>query len=330
MEQIQKEVKKSKAEEKIEKIKAVEQQEAELLKAWKSVSDKDLTQSDCYFECDHYVKMVAEGVSTGCLIQGSGGLGKSYRAITILNNLDVDYAYVDSYSTPAALYVFMYENKDKILLFDDVAGMMNERRGLAYLKAALWECNGKRMVNNLTQKPLKDQYDEPVPNHFEFTGGVIILTNKLNDRNAHTKAVLTRINSVNLEIPFEERKRIIEEIAKKPYKDLAEEERQEVVTLIEQNFSLDLDELNLRTLFKLYHFREYSKNNNLGELWKRLALKLFKKDERLALVETLEKRVDLKGHQKIKEFQKILGEDVSKSTYYRLREQLQLRKDGTN
>lgn len=310
--------KKSEKELKFEKLHKVKAEEEVLLSAWRKTFDDDLTESDCYFEMDNYVKMVAEGISTGCIIESSAGLGKSHRTTSILNKMNVDYGYIDSYSSPASFYVWLYKNKDNIVVIDDIPNLFHDKRALSYLKAALWAVQSQRIVHNLTQKPLIDEFGENVPDNFEVTGGLIMLTNILPIKNPHVQAVLSRVNYTKLEIPIEERLRIIEAIAKKKYDELNESERLEVVDFIKKNTTDEMRDINLRTLFKLFHFRQFTKREKAGELWKRLGNHLFKKDDTPILVEELEKRTDLTPDQKVDKFMELTGK--SRATYYRLKQ----------
>lgn len=320
-----KEEKKSKEEIKHEKLREVRHKEEELLKAWRNSFDEELASSDCYFEMDNYIQMVAKGKGTGCIIVSSAGLGKSYRATSILNKLGVEYGYIDSYSSSAAFYVWLYKNRDKISIVDDVPNLFYDRRALSYLKAALWAAGvgEKRIVHNKTQKPLEDEFGETIPDNFEFTGRLVILTNQLPAKNPHVWAVLSRVFYTTLRIGEEEILRIMKAVAKKKFDGLDEKERMEAVEFIEKNAKGKLKNINLRTLIKLFQFREFAKDEKAGVLWQRLGLHLLKKEEEVVadevnlLVEDLEKNIGLTMNQKVEKFMQITKK--SRATYYRMR-----------
>ena len=84
------------------------------------------------------------------------------------------------------------------------------------------QLNKGRVVTNATQKPLQDPISGAyVPNSFLFEGNVIILTNTLNEKNSHIKAVISRLDHVKLEFSEEQKFRIMDEIVKSPYSNLS-------------------------------------------------------------------------------------------------------------
>ena len=54
------------------------------------------------------------------LCSGSAGIGKSYSSVAALKNLNVDYSILKGKITPLQLYAFLYENRNKTLLFESV------------------------------------------------------------------------------------------------------------------------------------------------------------------------------------------------------------------
>jgi hypothetical protein len=314
------EQKKSKTEIKIEKIKKVREEEQQIEDDLKKVHVEQL-KSNVYLEMDAYVEMVARGISYGTIIEGPGGTGKTWR---ILNNLkDVDYAYTDSFTTPAAFYIWMYKNRNKeVLIIDDIANFMNNEKILAFLKGGLWEVNGKRIIHYMTTKPLQDENGEYIPNTFILSARMIIITNRLNKRNPHLNAVLTRVNYTKVEIDFDELMNILEQIVKKGFPGLEKEECIEVYEFIKTNASESTAGLNIRSLIKCFQQRVYSKAIENPDLWKRLAMiSILMKNPTLVIVEEIENNPKLKTvEDKIKEFKSRTGK--VRSTYFRLKEQL--------
>ena len=107
-EQEVKEVAKSSAEIKNEKIKTIKGKENEIFKALRVDNYKGLV-SNCYSELDVNTDMVIQGISYGFIAEGKGGTGKTFR---ILNRCtselgEDEVAYADSFTTPTALYVWL-------------------------------------------------------------------------------------------------------------------------------------------------------------------------------------------------------------------------------
>ncbi len=313
--------KKTKVELKIEKIKKVKELEQEVEDDLRKIH-VDQLKSDVYLEMDAYVEMVAKGISYGTVIEGPGGTGKTWR---ILENLkEVDYSYTDSFTTPASFYIWMYKNRNKeVLIVDDCSGFMNNEKILAFLKGGLWEVNGNRIIHYMTTKPLQDENGEFVPNTFILSARMIIITNRLNKKNPHLNAVLTRVNYTKVEIDFDELMNIFEQIVQKDYPGLTKDERIEVYKFIKENTSdSNANTLNIRSLIKCFQQYVYSKNINNPGLWKRLAMiSILQKNPNLVIVEEIEKNPAYKTvDEKVKEFGRRTGK--ARATYFRLKEQL--------
>jgi hypothetical protein len=320
--------KKTKAEIKLEKIQEARRREEEVDMTLKQAKIEEL-KSNVYTEMDAYTDMVSRGITFGCIVEGAGGTGKTYRVINRLK--DVDYAYTDSFTTPQAFYIWMYRNRHKeVLIIDDVAGFMNNDKVLAFLKGGLWEVNGQRILHYMTTKPMQDETGNFVPNAFILNARMIIITNKLNKKNPHLNAVLTRVNYCRVEIDHEELMGILKQVAEKDFPGLNKEERMEVYKFIEDNTSEANDDLNIRSLIKCFQHKIYSKQVKDDDLWKRLALlSIIQKNPQLVIVEQLMKDERFKTEEeRVQEFKKQTGK--SRATYFRIKESLQLSGDNLN
>ena len=296
--------------------------EEEVDRLLKNANIEDI-DSSCYMEMDNYVGMVKMGASYGAIIEGSGGSGKTYRVISHLK--DCDYAYTDSFTTPQALYTWMYKNREKdVLVLDDVSGFFSNLKVLAFLKGGLWHVGDSknRIIHYMTSKPLQDSDGLFVPSAFVLGARMIIITNKLNRKNAHLQAILTRVNYCFVDIPFEELIRILEQVADKDYDGLSREERMEVFWFLKENLTPSTEHLSIRTLIKCFQQKVYSNRINEPTLWKKLAMvSILKKNPALVLVdELLHNDTILKEEDRIHIFCEKSGR--SRATYYRLKEQL--------
>ena len=315
-----KEEKKSKEQIKHDQIKQAKDEGKRALDTMKKalIGYEDV-RSDCYTEMDSYVEMIAEGIGYGTIIEGKGGTGKSFRVVGKLNNKNPDmYVYTDSFTTPQAFYIWLYQNRNKVLVIDDVAGLMSNDKILAMLKGGLWDVDGERIINYMTTKPIKDEYDIPIPTSFEFDGRMIIITNKLNQKSGHVQAVLSRVNHCRLDIPYKELIGIMEQIAKQPFETLKESERLEVLDFLKENTSQSNRELNLRTLIKMFQFKIFANKVKKKDLWKVLAKKVLKKDDDLLIIEKLLNDTSFSTeNDRIKAFEELT--DKGRSTYFDLK-----------
>jgi len=279
--------------------------------------------SNCYTEMDTYVGMVKTGAAYGAILEGAGGVGKTWRVIKELE--DAKYVYTDSFSTPQALYIWMYKHRDEdVLVVDDPANFLDNVKVLAMLKGGLWNVGNMntRIIHYMTTKPMQDEEGNYVPTSFVLNARLIIITNYLNKKNPHLSAILSRVNHCIVDIPYEELMKIIEQVAKLDYPDLTKEERMEVFEYLKENTSSATESLNIRTLIKCFQQRVYSKRIKKPELWKTLmTLSILKKNPKLVLVEELvNDKTYRTEEERVKEFMKQTG--ASRPTYFRLKEQL--------
>jgi sulfur relay (sulfurtransferase) DsrC/TusE family protein len=283
----------------------------------------DNIDSNCYTEMDNYVGMVKTGAAYGAILEGAGGVGKTWRVIKALE--DAKYVYTDSFSTPQAIYIWLYKHRDEdVLVVDDPANFLDNIKILSMLKGGLWNVGDKntRIIHYMTTKPMQDEEGNYVPTSFVLNARLIIITNFLNKKNPHLNAILSRVNHCIVDIPYEELMKIIEQVARKEYPDLNEKERMEVFKYLRDNTSSATESLNIRTLIKCFQQRVYSKRIGDPELWKSLmTLSILKKNPKLVLVEDLVKDSNYRNEDaRIKEFMKQTG--ASRSTYFRLKDQL--------
>jgi hypothetical protein len=280
-----------------------------------------------------YINSIYSGYSTGLIVLGSAGLGKSFTVRKALAELSIDYEVVEAYITPPELFLALYRcrKKGKVLLLDDCHKLLEDARCLSYLKCALastQEMNKNRVVTNATQKPLQDPVSGMyVPNSYLFEGNVIILTNVLNEKNSHIKAVMSRLDHVKLVFTDEQKFKIMEEIIKLSYSLTTEDERRYCLRYLEENSKMcSRDVINFRTLKKLFDYYMCCKASNKGvfdasnfDVMGRGLLDLDNDgvdDADIICAKMLEGRVDLVTRKdKEREFIKLQGK--SHATYHR-------------
>ena len=171
-----------------------------------------------------YCLMVARGLNNGLLITGQGGVGKSYNVNKILSaygKKGVDYVVMKGNSTISAMYKFLYDNYDKIVVFDDCDSVLDDSVGLNILKGVLdsgdvrevsWNSSGSNMVDTFgcdhdeCEKRLAKFREthkgkEGIPNYFRFMGACIFISNlsfEQIDRKEH--ALVTRCTCVDINL----------------------------------------------------------------------------------------------------------------------------------
>lgn len=143
---------------------------------------------------EDFVNMVADRETASLLVTGEGGLGKTYtvnkalKAAGLKNSADEIglgsddtmlesssrkvYSVVKGYSTAKGLYRTLYENRNRIVIFDDCDSVLRDPVALNLLKGAL-DSYDRRIISWNAES----FGDDDLPRSFEFKGGVIFISN---------------------------------------------------------------------------------------------------------------------------------------------------------
>ena len=315
-----KEEKVSKADLNKEKLEKIFAEERRIKEEWASkLQNIKLIKNSAFFVAEQHIRMVAMGLSYGCIIVGKGGLSKTHLTLGILKEMNVPFEHLDSYSSSASFYGWVYQNRRKILFIDDVEGLLDDKRAVAYLKA-MTDTYKNRMVKNIIARQQKDKYGEYVPEEFFFEGGIIIATNELK-KNKHIKALLTRIREINLNLTYRQKISIMEEIIQTEdelFPKLNIHHRREVFEFIKENTDEQTYDLNFRTLKLMYGYYAYSLAINDMTMWMNLGKLLLKSGDSFFIIKELETNPafkDLSREEKSKTYIEITGK--SRNTYFR-------------
>lgn len=318
--------KKSKDEIKKEKLDVVKEKQELTQKDWIDTLKKGtiIDQAE-YFQMKHYINMVLNKMENGCLILSRGGTGKTFTTLTYLSKMNIEYAYIDGFTTPAMFYIWLYKNQDKIKVIDDCHKMLESDKFSAFLKAILEGFNGKRVVFYNSTKNLEDSEGQYIPNSFEETGGTIILANRINEKNIHIDAVLSRIPQCKLEIDNSRMLELMGYMAETEYGGLTKQERLEVLQFLRERLTNSVD-LNLRTFKHALNFYRYSKSQDDMTLWGRLTLQSLKKDDvELVIMQVLTSSEYKTDVERIDAINSQLAKPISERTYYNKKKELRIK-----
>jgi hypothetical protein len=141
-----------------------------------------------------FVNMVADRTCASLIVTGEGGLGKTFvvnkslKDAGLTNTADLVgfgsdslinpsmsakiYSVVKGYSTAKGLYRTLYENRNRIVIFDDCDSILKDPVALNLLKGAL-DSYDRRFISWNAES----FGDDDLPRSFEFTGGVIFISN---------------------------------------------------------------------------------------------------------------------------------------------------------
>lgn len=231
---------------------------------------------------EDYVDMVAKGEIPSALITGEGGLGKTHTVMVTLKKngleniakFDVDqkvdgkkgYLVIKGNSTAKALFRTLYENRSQILVFDDCDSVLKDPVAVNLLKAAL-DSYEERIITWNAEASFGGGDDE-LPKSFEFTGGVIFISNMSKDK--IPQAIKSRAMSADVSMTRAEVVERMRTIMKSPefMEEFDMEMKTEAMDFVADNaFNPMVKELNLRSLMNVIKCRAAKPGT-----WKRLAL----------------------------------------------------------
>jgi hypothetical protein len=208
------------------------------------------------------VTMVATSIPTSLIVVGSGGLGKSYTVFETLRSHgleeDQDFVVVKGTSTPKSLYRLLYENRDKIVVFDDCDSVLRDATSVNLLKAAL-DTIPERSVSWRTERGGDD--DSSLPASFVFEGKIIFISNY--ELQQVPQALLSRALHVDVTMTTDEKIERMRHIAPAVNPELPLEVKMEVIELLAE-FKHRCRDLNVRTMLKVCSVRIASPGNWRG------------------------------------------------------------------
>lgn len=139
-----------------------------------------------------FVDMVADRQRKSVVVVGEGGLGKTFtvmnqlrkRGLKDISKLEIgatmnsaldakSYVVVKGYSTPKGLFRTLFENRNRLVIFDDCDSILHDETASNLLKAALDSYDERIVTWNAESFGESD-----LPKSFEFTGAVIFISNK--------------------------------------------------------------------------------------------------------------------------------------------------------
>lgn len=233
---------------------------------------------------EDFVDMVAKRTIPSAIITGQGGLGKSHtvfkalKAAGMMNMDDAEigarfeeglsskaYVVIKGFSTAKGLYRTLYENRNRLVVFDDCDSVLRDPVAANLLKAAL-DSYDKRVITWNAEASFGGEDD--LPRSFIFNGGVIFISNLPMFK--VPQAIISRSMPADVSMT---RKEIIERMAVivqegefLPGYDM--EYKSDALAFIAANSERpEIKEINLRTLINVTKARATK-----PEHWKRLAL----------------------------------------------------------
>lgn len=219
------------------------------------------------------VKMVAAGVQPSMIITGEGGLGKTHTVVNTLqkaglvdvtlldDEFDVSdirsFKVVKGFSTAKGLFRTLYENRNGVIVFDDIDNIHKDPMATNILKAALDSYSVRTISWN------SESRDEDLPRSFEFEGSVIFISNLPSHK--IDQAIRSRSMVVDLSMTRDEKIQRMEHIMQEPsfMPGVSLKFKQDALDLIAN--TTNAKEISLRTLISVCKVRA------TGDGWEDLA-----------------------------------------------------------
>lgn len=227
-----------------------------------------------------YADMVANRELASALVTGEGGLGKTFTVMKTLRDSGLKdvakmeigarfdgargYIVVKGYSTAKGLFRTLYENRNQIIVFDDCDNVLKDPTAVNVLKAAL-DSYDERIV---TWNAEGWGSDEDLPKAFEFTGGVIFISNL--PKHKVPQAIRSRAMCADVSMTRHEVVERMRTIVSSPefMPEFEDEHKLEALEFVAENAHHKLiTELNLRSLVNVIKARA-----SKPDTWRRMAL----------------------------------------------------------
>jgi len=278
---------------------------------WFNSLPTDFVLIEQFKNISHFINILNKKLLSGLIIYGRGGIGKTRLVLSLLKKSGVDFVYNNSYTTPLAFAQFLYQHrKDKVIVLDDVEGILKNKVIMSILKSALDTKETRLIHYNSTSKVAK----ETLPNPFVFDSRIIILLNSIPD-NSEIESLFSRLIVKEVNLSYSQIMAVAKDVIKCNHNDLTDDEVVEIVDFIRENSSQATKEFNFRTIEKIVSFYKYSR-----EKWKALALEVLENDDELELIRKLINEYPKNRMKQFIVYQKISGK--SRRTFFRKIKQL--------
>lgn len=181
------------------------------------------------------------------------------KAYAEINRPSGDYVIVKGRVTPKACYRLLYENRKKMIVFDDCDSVLQNDDCVNLLKAAL-DSYEERYVSWRTESPFSES---DLPQSFKFEGSIVFISNL--PMNKVDEAVRTRCFKVDVSMNTQQRLERMKAVLEGVMPEVDMQLKLEALEVLEENQHLT-DDINFRSLMKTITIRQQDKPN-----WKKLA-----------------------------------------------------------
>lgn len=222
------------------------------------------------------VKMVVKGDSSSLMVYGGTGTGKTWTVKSTIEKaclkLNQDWFFVKGKTAPMGIYSLLFQNRNKLIVFDDSDSAWRDKESTNILKAALDDTYDERPVtwastrtisviglDKATHTKIEEEADAglaagdekvKLPSQFLFTGRIIFISNLTRDR--FDEAVLGRGFKIDMSLGapamFQRLESILEKIGGPKFADVSLAKRKEILRVLKEKHETgELIQPNLRS-----------------------------------------------------------------------------------
>ncbi len=208
------------------------------------------------------VRGVAERYYTAAYLVGRPGTSKTHTVETELEGLDIPFVLRNARMTPMGLFEFLHDHPEHVVVLDDIASLFKQQAALQILMAAL---DGDPDQPRTVTYKSKDRDIS-----FEFTGGVVAISNVPLKNDPLANAVASRVVQVEHEPTDEEIAAFMRTLAENGYKELGADECLEVVEFVVSETRNHDRRLDLRHMTKACEDRRQWEHGHARTSWQDL------------------------------------------------------------
>ena len=273
--------------------------------------DADITLDQKLKVLSLNIKEVVAGHARGVAVIGPPGLGKSYQAgAEVMGMMEDEYSYAPTHTSPMAHFIYLYQNRARLIIIDDSSDDFKNPDIQAMTKALLCP-NPVTKQNTVSWNTTSDRLEKlGIPSSFEFTGRLIFIGNAI-PNNVHAQAIQSRMNVVHFNLTFGERKVLMERVLNQN-NSLPQKQRNELLEFIFNRATPATKMFDCRLVEKsIIHVKAHPDN------WQLLVEHMLDADPRYSILEQLAESKKSVENQCL-EFEAQTG--CKRRTFYVLRE----------
>ena len=244
------------------------------------------------------------------VIEGAPGWGKSTTVEKILQEKQIPFVTLGSYTTPLRLFSFLSENSKRTVVVDDCAGIFGDIIAMSILKAATWPSSGTEGTRLVTWGTTSEKVGTQ---DFFFEGKVILITNAV-PSSGDGMAFVSRSLHYSITPSIQDMEYIVRTAASSPVFSNQNAAAVAANCLIEQGRKADFRGVNLRTLHLGYELAASGRSD-----WKELFLKLLPAADPIQLAYLKSSDADTSVEQQFRDFYQLTGLSRRTFFYYRQR-----------